>query len=77
MATRHDRSRWRHLRNGHFYDGERPISPAFDDVTAITGAADVVFANYEMPLSTRGQPIEAREHSRRSSDRGGHRPFGP
>lgn len=44
--------------NGHFYDGERPISPTFDDVTAITGAADVVFANYEMPLSTRGQPIE-------------------
>ena len=44
--------------NGHFYDGDRPISRTFEDVTAITGAADVVFANYEMPLSTRGQPIE-------------------
>ena len=44
--------------NGRFYDDDRPISPTFEDVTAITGAADVLFANYEMPLSTRGQPIE-------------------
>jgi poly-gamma-glutamate synthesis protein (capsule biosynthesis protein) len=44
--------------NGRFYADDRPISPTFDDVMAITGAADVVFANYEMPLSTRGQPIE-------------------
>jgi poly-gamma-glutamate capsule biosynthesis protein CapA/YwtB (metallophosphatase superfamily) len=44
--------------NGNFYADGRPISPTFDDVTAITGAADVFFANYEMPLSTRGQPIE-------------------
>jgi poly-gamma-glutamate capsule biosynthesis protein CapA/YwtB (metallophosphatase superfamily) len=44
--------------NGRFYDGERPISRAFEEVTAITAAADIVFANYEMPLSTRGQPIE-------------------
>ena len=44
--------------NGRFYADDRPISPTFDDVTAITGAADVFFANYEMPLSTRGQPIE-------------------
>src|SRR4051812_2987376 len=44
--------------NGRFYDGERPISPTFDEVSSITGAADIVFANYEMPLSTRGQPIE-------------------
>ena len=44
--------------NGHFYADDRPISRTFEDVMAITGAADVVFANYEMPLSTRGQPIE-------------------
>jgi len=44
--------------NGHFYDGGRPISPSFEDVTAIINACDVSFANYEMPLSTRGQPIE-------------------
>ncbi len=44
--------------NGRFYADDRPISPTFDDVTAITDAADVFFANYEMPLSTRGQPIE-------------------
>lgn len=44
--------------NGRFYEHDRPISPTFDDVMAITGAADVFFANYEMPLSTRGQPIE-------------------
>src|SRR5207237_7739175 len=44
--------------NGRFYTDDRPISPTFDDVTAITGAADVFFANYEMPLSTRGQPLE-------------------
>ena len=44
--------------NGRFYADDGPISPTFDDVTAITGAADVFFANYEMPLSTRGQPIE-------------------
>jgi poly-gamma-glutamate synthesis protein (capsule biosynthesis protein) len=43
---------------GRFYADDRPISPTFDDVTAITGAADVFFANYEMPLSTRGQPLE-------------------
>jgi poly-gamma-glutamate capsule biosynthesis protein CapA/YwtB (metallophosphatase superfamily) len=44
--------------NGRFYADDRPISPTFDDVMAITNAADVVFANYEMPLSTRGQPLE-------------------
>jgi poly-gamma-glutamate capsule biosynthesis protein CapA/YwtB (metallophosphatase superfamily) len=44
--------------NGRFYDGERPISATFEDVTAVIGAADISFANYEMPLSTRGQPIE-------------------
>jgi poly-gamma-glutamate capsule biosynthesis protein CapA/YwtB (metallophosphatase superfamily) len=44
--------------NGHFYSGDKPVSETFEDVTAITGAADVLFANYEMPLSTRGQPIE-------------------
>jgi poly-gamma-glutamate capsule biosynthesis protein CapA/YwtB (metallophosphatase superfamily) len=44
--------------NGHFYDGDKPISRTFEDVTAITGAADILFANYEMPLSARGQPIE-------------------
>jgi poly-gamma-glutamate synthesis protein (capsule biosynthesis protein) len=44
--------------NGRFYADDGPISPTFDDVLAITGAADVVFANYEMPLSTRGQPME-------------------
>src|ERR1700704_4408765 len=44
--------------NGKFYDGDRPISPTFADVTAIIDAADISFANYEMPLSTRGQPLE-------------------
>ena len=44
--------------NGRFYADDGPISPTFDDVTATTGAADVFFANYEMPLSTRGQPME-------------------
>jgi len=44
--------------NGRFYVDDRPVSQTFDDVMAITNAADVVFANYEMPLSTRGRPIE-------------------
>jgi poly-gamma-glutamate synthesis protein (capsule biosynthesis protein) len=44
--------------NGPFFADGRPVSPTFEDVMAITGAVDVVFANYEMPLSTRGQPIE-------------------
>jgi poly-gamma-glutamate capsule biosynthesis protein CapA/YwtB (metallophosphatase superfamily) len=44
--------------NSQFYADDRPISPTFDDVLAITGDADIVFANYEMPLSTRGQPAE-------------------
>jgi poly-gamma-glutamate synthesis protein (capsule biosynthesis protein) len=44
--------------NGHFYDGDRPVSRTFEDIAAITGGADIFFANYEMPLSSRGQPIE-------------------
>jgi poly-gamma-glutamate capsule biosynthesis protein CapA/YwtB (metallophosphatase superfamily) len=44
--------------NGRFYTDDGPISAAFAEVLAITNAADVVFANYEMPLSTRGQPLE-------------------
>lgn len=44
--------------NGRFYADDRPISPSFDDVLGLTKAADLVFANYEMPLSTRGQPLE-------------------
>ena len=44
--------------NGRFYDGDQPISATFEDVLAATRSADVVFANYEMPLSTRGHPLE-------------------
>jgi poly-gamma-glutamate capsule biosynthesis protein CapA/YwtB (metallophosphatase superfamily) len=44
--------------NGRFYADGRPISSTFEDVLAITHGADVVFANYEMPLSTRGAPLE-------------------
>jgi poly-gamma-glutamate capsule biosynthesis protein CapA/YwtB (metallophosphatase superfamily) len=44
--------------NGNFYVGDQPISTTFEDVKAIIDAADISFANYEMPLSTRGQPIE-------------------
>src|ERR1700733_10910858 len=44
--------------NGHFYDGDRPVSRTFEDIASITGGADIFFANYEMPLSSRGQPIE-------------------
>ena len=44
--------------NGRFYNGDQPASPTFADVTAIIDAADISFANYEMPLSTRGQPLE-------------------
>ena len=44
--------------NGRFFADGRPLSQTFDDILAISGGADVVFANYEMPLSTRGQPLE-------------------
>ena len=55
--------------NGRFYDGDQPISATFEDVLAATRSADVVFANYEMPLSTRGRPLEKRiRRSLRISD---------
>ena len=52
--------------NGRFYDGDQPISATFEDVLAPTRSADVVVANYEMPLSTRGHPLEKLERIRRS-----------
>jgi poly-gamma-glutamate capsule biosynthesis protein CapA/YwtB (metallophosphatase superfamily) len=44
--------------NGRFYADGRPISLGLGDVLSITNTADVVFANYEMPLTTRGTPLE-------------------
>ena len=40
-----------------FVDGE-PISPGFARTIELIGEADLCFANYEMPLSDRGTPME-------------------
>src|ERR1700687_4715639 len=44
--------------NARFYAAGAPISAGFTETLAVMRAADLRFANFEMPLSTRGQPLE-------------------
>ena len=44
--------------NARFFADGAPISPGFSRTIELLGTADLRFANYEMPLSNRGTPME-------------------
>lgn len=44
--------------NARFYADGAPISPGFARTLELIRQADIRFANFEMPLSERGQPLE-------------------
>jgi poly-gamma-glutamate synthesis protein (capsule biosynthesis protein) len=44
--------------NGRFFVGGEPISPGFGRTLGLLRQADLRFANLEMPLSARGQPLD-------------------
>jgi poly-gamma-glutamate synthesis protein (capsule biosynthesis protein) len=44
--------------NARFYSGGEPISPAFRRTLGLMREADLRFANFEVPLSMRGRPLD-------------------
>jgi poly-gamma-glutamate capsule biosynthesis protein CapA/YwtB (metallophosphatase superfamily) len=44
--------------NARFFGGAEPISPAFARTLDLMRAADIRFANFEVPLSDRGRPLD-------------------
>jgi poly-gamma-glutamate capsule biosynthesis protein CapA/YwtB (metallophosphatase superfamily) len=50
------------------FSGDTPSTPSFGEVLNLISRADIAFGNFEIPLSTRGRPLEKLINFRASPD---------